>query len=185
MSAARVSLIVLAVSILTLSTSFAQPAGPGVPRGKAAPAAGPGFRGTGGTGSSPISKQFQLDAIKDQLSLSDDEWKALSPKVEKAIDAKLKLNTGAGMNWTSSNGSKPAFQASTARPDTPAGKAMQDVREAAADEAASSEELVKRIAAVREARKKARADYEAAQQELNDALTPRQQAVLMTLGVIE
>jgi hypothetical protein len=41
------------------------------------------------------------------------------------------------------------------------------------------------MAAVRDARKTARADYDAAQKELIDAVTARQQAILMTLGVVE
>jgi hypothetical protein len=77
------------------------------------------------------------------------------------------------------------FQASTARVDTAPGRAMQDVRDAVADEKASKEQLTAKIAAVRKARQKARADYEAAQRELADAVTPRQLAVLMTLGVVE
>jgi hypothetical protein len=41
------------------------------------------------------------------------------------------------------------------------------------------------MAVVRDAKKIARADYEAAQKELIYATTPRQQAILMTLGVVE
>ena len=38
---------------------------------------------------------------------------------------------------------------------------------------------------MRKARQKARADYDAAQQALLGALTPRQEAILMTLGVLD
>ena len=80
---------------------------------------------------------------------------------------------------------KPAYKPSAAQPDTFAGKAMQNVRDAVADKDASDEALATKMAAVREARKKARAEYEAAEKELIAAVTPRQQAVLMTLGVVE
>jgi hypothetical protein len=162
---------------------------PAVVKAQPAPAPGQGrqgqFRGTGGVGFNGKSPGDQLAAIRSLIDASDDEWKAMSPKVEKVIQAKREMSTGAGMNWTSSNNAKPVFQASTARVDTAPGRAMQDVRDAVADEKASKEELTAKIAAVRKARQKARADYEAAQRELADAVTPRQLAVLMTLGVVE
>jgi hypothetical protein len=41
------------------------------------------------------------------------------------------------------------------------------------------------MTAVRDARKAARTEFETAQKELIEAITPRQQAILMTLGVVE
>jgi hypothetical protein len=141
--------------------------------------------GSGGIGFNGKSPGDQLAAIRSMMDVSDDEWKAMAPKIEKVIHAKRETATGAGMNWTSSNNAKPVFQASTTRVDTAPGRAMQDVRDAAVDEKATKEELTAKIAAVRKARQKARADYEAAQQSLADAVTPRQLAVLMTLGIVE
>jgi len=146
-----------------------------------------GGAGGGGAGAafSQTHRQEMLDALKEKLEMSDDDFKALSPKIEKALDAKQKMSTGAGMNWSSMNGGKLVYKVSEAKVDSEPGKAMQDVREAVADKEMSNEEVAKKIAAVREAREKTKADFEAAQKELSDALTPRQQAVLMTLGVIE
>jgi hypothetical protein len=166
--------------LLLIEPTTAQPVAPG--RGPGGAQAG---RGAAGAGFNAKHAQDQLAALKGYLELGEDEWKVLSPKIEKVFLAKQKTNTGAGMNWTSSNNAKPAFQPSNAKPDTAAGKAMRDVRDAVADQAASDQELVKRMAAVREARQKARAEYEAAQKDLIAAISPRQQAVLMTLGVVE
>jgi hypothetical protein len=141
--------------------------------------------GTGGVGFNGKSPGDQLAAIRSLMDVPDDEWKAMAPKIEKVIQAKREMNTGAGMNWTASNNAKPVFQASTARVDTAPGRAMQDVRDAVADEKASKEELTAKMTSVRKARQKARADYEAAQQALADAVTPRQLAMLMTLGIVE
>jgi len=154
----------------------------------AQPAPGQGQRrvsGTGGVGFNGKSLGDQVAAIRSLMDASDEEWKAISPKIQKVIQAKHEMSTGAGMNWTASNNAKPVFQASTTRVDTAAGRAMQDVRDAVADEKASKEELTAKMAAVRKARQKARADYEAAQQALADVVTPQQLAVLMTLGVVE
>jgi hypothetical protein len=155
----------------------------------AQPAPGPGkqgqFRGSGGVGFNGKSPADQLAAVRSLMDASDDEWKAMTPKLEKVIQAKRETNTGAGMNWTSSNSAKPVFQPSNTKVESAPGRAMQDVRDAVADENATKEDLAAKIAAVRKARQKARADYESAQQALADAVTPRQLAVLMTLGIVE
>ena len=190
MSLGRASAVCV-VSLFLVASTTAQPAGPAPgPGGGLAPPPGPAPRGQGnarvGVGfAGPQQRQKQLEAIKDHIEADDDAWKALSPKVEKVLAARHNTSTGAGMNWTSSNRGPLVVQASAATPDTAAGKAMQQVRDAAADKEAPDQELLRKMAAVREARQKARAEYEAAQKELTDALTPRQQAVLMTLGVVE
>jgi hypothetical protein len=181
MSTISVRAVCFAVVLFAPAFLMAQP-GPGAGPGQARQGQS---RGTGGVGFNGKSPGDQLAAIRGLMDASDDEWKAISPKIDKVIRAKQQMSTGAGMNWTSSNNARPVFQASTARVDTAAGRAMQDVRDAVADEKASKEDLTAKMAAVRKARQKARVDYEAAQQELVDTATPRQLAVLMTLGIVE
>jgi hypothetical protein len=142
-------------------------------------------RGAGGVGFGAPHREDQLDALKEILEAGDEAWKKLSPKVEKVLAAKADMNTGAGMNWTRSNNARPVYKPSAAQPDTVPGKAMQDVRDAAANKDASDQALAEKMAAVRAARKQARGQYEAAEKALIAALTPRQQAILMTLGVVE
>jgi hypothetical protein len=62
---------------------------------------------------------------------------------------------------------------------------MQELRDVAAQPDAPKDALAGRVAAMRKVRQKARADYDAAQQALLGALTPRQEAILMTLGVLD
>src|SRR5688572_1745758 len=175
MSIVKLSAVLLGSFVLIFSTA-AQPA----QRGGAG-----NFRGTAGAGFNAKHTQDQLAAIQEQLGTIDEDWKTLSPKVEKVIVAKQNMNTGAGMNWTASNNAKPTFEASKSKPDTAPGKAMQGVRDALVDDDATAEQLEQKMAAARAARQKARENYEAAQNDLIDEITPRQQAVLMTLGVIE
>jgi hypothetical protein len=185
MSFAKISALLIGSSLL-IASSKAQPAA-----GQLPPNANfkvvVGGAGGGGVGVpfGQTHRQEMLDALKDKLEMSDDDFKALSPKIEKLLDAKQNMSTGAGMGWSSMNGAKPTFKASESKVDTEPGRAMQDVREAAADKEKTDEEIAKKIAAVREAKEKANVEWEAAQKELIDSLTPRQQAVLMTLGVIE
>src|SRR5207249_4961862 len=126
-----------------------------------------------------------LEAIKGQMEASDEEWEKISPKIEKLLDAKHNLSTGAGMSWSSQNGAAAVFKPSNANVDTPAGKAMQEVRAALEDKETPADEITRKLAALQEAIEKARAELATARQELKDALTPRQLAILATLGVME
>ena len=155
------------------------------PAPKDAPPAPQGIQGGGGVGFTGPNQQRQLAMIQQLLNADDAAWQKISPKVEKVLATKQAMSSGAGMNWTARNNQPPVVQASIAKPDTAPGKALQVVRDAVADEKATDDALAKSMAAVRDARKTARADYDAAQKELIDAVTARQQAILMTLGVVE
>lgn len=150
-------------------------------------AAGGNVRGGGGIGFSGPRRAEQLLAIRHLLGADDDDagWKTLSPMVAKVLLAKQNTSSGAGMNWTVSNDAGPVFLPSSAKPDTGPGRAMQDVRAAVADPQASNEQLARTIAAARDARQRARAEYEAAQTDLIAALTARQQAILLTIGLLD
>ena len=161
------------------------PPAPEAPPAPGGPAPAGVLRGNAGVGFAGPHQEMQVAVLKRMLGATDDEWKRLGPNLQKLLDAKRNLSTGAGMNWTTSNNKPAEFKASTARPDSAPGKAMQLVRDALADETIADAELARRMSAVREARKAARTAYEAAEKELLGALTPRQQALLMTLGVVE
>ena len=64
-------------------------------------------------------------------------------------------------------------------------QAMTDLQTAAADVKASPDELKKKVAAVRTARQKARNNFEAAEKELLEMLSPDQEAVLVGLGYLD
>ncbi len=190
MSVIRLSAVCLG-SFLSIATILANPT-PGddnqVPVAAAAGGKPPGgaiHRGSGGVGFGAPHREDQLDALRLILEPAADDWKRISPKLDNLLTAKAKMATGAGMNWTRSHNAKPLYKPSAAQPGTAPGKAMQDVRDVVADVDASNETIAEKMAAVRAARKKARADYEAAEEELIATVTPRQHAILMTLGVVE
>ena len=62
---------------------------------------------------------------------------------------------------------------------------MQEIRDALQDKDTPPEELTKKIDAFKEALDKAKAEVAAAQKDLKDALTPRQQAILATMGFLD
>jgi Spy/CpxP family protein refolding chaperone len=169
------------------ATAFAQPAQARVVKGNA-PGGGGGPGGaqiSGGAGGMMQHRKELLEALQEQLGATDEEWKSLSQKIEKVLDARQKTNTGAGMGWTSRNGGKPSFQPSTSSPDTPTGKAMREVRDVVPNKDTPKEQVAKKLASLRAAKEKAKADLDAAQADLRKSLTPWQEAVLVTLGIMD
>jgi Spy/CpxP family protein refolding chaperone len=63
--------------------------------------------------------------------------------------------------------------------------ALTALNTALADEKSTPEEIQQRVDAVRAARQKAHEELEAAQKDLQLLLTPEQQAVLLTQGVLD
>jgi hypothetical protein len=62
---------------------------------------------------------------------------------------------------------------------------MAELQSTAADAKASPEQIEQKIAAVRKAREKARADLKAAESDLQQLVTPEQEAMLIALGYLE
>ena len=154
--------------------------------GGVAPAPAPGVRAGAGAVDPAQFRQKMLDTIKDKLEATDEQWEALSPKIEKVLDAKRNAGTGAGMSWSSATpGGRAMTSTGGGNVETAPGKAMQEVRAAIDDKDTPAEEITKKLAVMREARDKARAELDAAQKELKAACTPRQEAILVTLGQLE
>jgi hypothetical protein len=153
--------------------------------GGGAPPAG-GVRFGGGPVDPAAFRQKQLDTIKEKMAATDDEWNALSAKIEKVIDAKRDASTGAGMSMTSAVGRGAVVQSTGGgNIGSEPGKAMQELRKSLEDKDASDEELAKKLAAMREARDKARQALADAQKELQSSCNKRQEVVLVTLGILE
>ncbi|HEY7115848.1 MAG TPA: hypothetical protein VH475_04625, partial [Tepidisphaeraceae bacterium] len=71
------------------------------------------------------------------------------------------------------------------REQTAVAKAAAELRAAIDDKSTSPEDINKKLAALRDAREKARAELQAAQKELKDVLSARQEAVLVSSGMLE
>ncbi len=127
-------------------------------------------------------RERYMTSIKEQLKADDDEWKVLSPKIEKLMTAQRDTRGAGGFRGgrPGGGGTPPDNQ-----PTTPVSKASADLRTALENKDTPAEDIAKKLAALREARDKARADLAAVQKELKDVLTQRQEAVLVTMGMLE
>src|SRR5437867_3676371 len=80
-------LVAFVASLALSQAAFAQAGG-----------GGGGGGGFGGGGFDPAQmRQRMMDALKQQLGATDDEWKAIQPKVEKVMEAQRDARSGGGM----------------------------------------------------------------------------------------
>jgi hypothetical protein len=127
--------------------------------------------------------------LKEQLKATDEEWLVLEPKIDKLIRAQQETRAGIRGGQRAGFGGGPSINAPPPPPvdsDTPSEvqEAAEDVREAAADPDLPGAEVSRRLATYRKARDKAREKLDAAEQELRDVLTQRQEAVLTLAGML-
>lgn len=168
--------------LLTCGTALAQNAGGG----------GNGGGGRRGGGGDPAQfRQRMMDRLKEQMGATDDEWKALEPRIQKVMEAQRDARTGGGGGRNGGGGRRGGGGGdSNGNADANANpsevrKAQDSLRAAVDDGNTNPQELASRIKALRDAREKARANLQSAQKELKDLLTQKQEAVLLMFGMIE
>jgi hypothetical protein len=119
-----------------------------------------------------------MNSIKERLGASDDEWKVLQPKIEKIMTAQRDSRGGGFFGRRGNRGGDDQNQSAVQR-------ASQELNQALENKDTSPEDIDKKLAALREAREKARGELQTAQKDLKDVLTKRQEAVLVTMGMLE
>lgn len=132
--------------------------------------------------------------IKEQLGVTDAEWQGLQPKVERVVTAQRESRGGfggfAGMSGRP-RGEEPGARADNRRGprggegESKVAQAQRELRAAVTDKSTPDEEITRKLAALREARAKARAALEEAQKELKSAVTPRQEATLVMMNLLD
>jgi hypothetical protein len=161
-------LAVPAGAMLLFSLAQAQDAQPGQDRG--------GRRGE--------FRQRMLDNLKEELGVSADEWKVMQPKVEKVMTARRDTMGGFGMGPRGRRGGGDQGPQGD-RPESKIAKAQGDLRTTLENKSASADEIQAKLKAMRDVREQARKDLAAAQKDLKEVCTPRQEAVLVLNGMLE
>jgi len=152
---------------------------------------------TGAMPGQPEMRRRAQDQIKAALDVSEADWAKLQPKVEKVTRLQEQLRPRGGPMGRPGGPPMP-----DAQPDAqPAGQSdrrpvaadsasefsekTEMLRSAVDDEQTSDQALAANLAAARAARKKLEAELKTAQEELRKDLTPRQEAALAVLGVLD
>ncbi len=141
-------------------------------------------------------RQRMNERLKTELKASDEEWTVIQPLLEKVQnkirDASPFLRgfgrggrpRNAGANAEGSPGQAAASP--DPRPmhggDSPE---MSALRAALESDSSAPADIQTKLAALRESRKKATADLEAARQDLVKVLTQRQEATLVLIGILD
>jgi hypothetical protein len=133
-----------------------------------------------------------MDSIKERLGASDEEWAAIQPRLQNVIDAQRQAATNTGLGLMAFAGGGRGGAALGGRggrggdqPQSEVARATQELRTALDNESASTEEVARRLTALREARKKSQAELTAARASLRELLTQRQEAELAVAGILE
>lgn len=193
---------VLVVAVLAASTTLAQNAPP--------PNAPPGQE-RGRRFDPEQMRQRMMDYIRGQLGVGDKEWGAIQPALEEVMNLAREAGPagmfGGRRGFFRPEGGPPrgpqgqaqqgaAPQAQGQQPPPPLGeqpqvpqsevaKAAQALRATLDDKNATDEEIKAKMAALRAAREKAKKDLATSREALREMLTPRQEAVLLLMGILE
>ena len=154
-------------------------------------------------------RQRMADRLKSSLKVTDEEWTVLQPLIEKVQtkqrDTMMSRLGGFGGGRRGGDGGNAGSGGSGGSGGTAGGGGgdrdrgnrgdrggdragsaeSQALRAALESESTSNDELKAKLAALREAQKKSAAELAAARDELRKLVTVRQEAVLVTMGILE
>lgn len=121
--------------------------------------------------------------LKESLKASDDEWTVLQPLIEKVQTKQREGMTSrfAGMIGNLFGGRGPGGPGG----DRGGSPESQALRTALENSSVTPEDLKAKLTALRESRKKAEAEMVAAREDLRKVVSVRQEAVLVSMGVLE
>ncbi|MCU0914740.1 MAG: hypothetical protein MUC88_09275 [Planctomycetes bacterium] len=149
-------------------------------------------------------RQRMMEGMKRRLEVDDQAWKVMEPRLQKVMQLNMQMNSGRGgmmgmfggmrgrggpeggpqggpqgdrrgpMGPMGPMGDQTALQKETAK--------LQTLLES---ESTSADEIKKQLTVVRQAREKAKQELAAAQQDLKQILTVKQEALLVTMGQLD
>ena len=131
-----------------------------------------------------------MDRMRENLGANDDEWKVLQPKIEKVFTARNDARFGGGFGgggrgMRGGGGPGGAGGGGDNQPQSAVGQATQDLRRTLENKDASADEISAKLKALRDAREKAQGELATAQKELKEVLTQRQEATLVSFGMLD
>lgn len=177
----------LVLSTNNLSAQDNPPGGQGGERG------GRDRGGPGGGGGDPAQfQQMRLDRFREAAAIKDDtEWKAIEPLVAKVMDAQRDALAGFGRGGFGRGGQGGGGGGNNDQgggqrrggfgQPSPEAEALQK----AIESKASKDELKSAMAKVRTAKKDKEAKLTKAQEDLKKVLSTEQEAVALTMGLVQ
>ena len=132
-------------------------------------------------------QEMRLNRTKERLAASEEEWQVLKPKIEKVWTAQAAANPMSGMFGGRGRGGDGGGDrgGNDNRQRSAAETAARELRDTLENKEAAADQIAAKLAALREARAKAKGELESAQKDLKEVLTPRQEAVMVSLGTLD
>ena len=142
-------------------------------------------RGGGPGGNAADFMARMNDRLKTSLKVTDEEWTVLKPLVEKVQTAQREAGAGRGFGGRGPGGPGGGADANAPADTRPGAAESTALRTALDSDSTSADDLKAKLAAVRAVRKKGAADLAVAREELKKVVTVRQEAVLVSMGILE
>ena len=121
------------------------------------------------------------ERLKASLKVTDEEWAVMQPLIEK-VQTKQRDAMGSRFGGGRRGGDSNSGNSGPTRPGEAESNAL---RTAVENEGTSPEEIKAKLAAVRNQRQKATAELTQAREELKKVVTVRQEATLVSMGILE
>lgn len=192
-----IGVVACVLALVVGGLCFAQPpqGGQGGQRGQR------GQGGPGGQGFDPAQmRQRMMDRWKEDLGADDDAWKVIEPRLTKVMELSRDTMAGGrggmfgamgGRGGRTANqgpggqqGNRPQFPGQQDRPPTAVETATEALTTTLENQSASADTIKQQLTALRAAREKAKQELAAAQQDLRQILTVRQEAVLVVRNML-
>lgn len=168
----------LVLAMVTFIYSQNEPARPDMPsQAPEARSNNPDRRGGG------EFRQRMIERIKQALSVSEEEWTVIQPRLEKVQTLQMQVRGGMMMAWAGRGGRGGGNGAEAS--STPVGKAVQELTTLLEDRSVAPEQIEIKLQALRTAREMAKKELATAQAELCELLTQRQEAELVVRGLLD
>jgi hypothetical protein len=134
-------------------------------------------------------RQQMMDRMKQALGATDEEFAAISPKLQQVMDLSRDASGRGGRmrirgGQNGQNG-QPTQATPSAQPLSPVRQAAADLRAVTQNKDSKPEEIKAKLDAYRQAKAQAKVQLAAAQQELKGLLTQRQEATLVEMGLLD
>ncbi len=125
--------------------------------------------------------QLRVSQLQVFLGATDEEWSLLKAKIDRIESLRREAEgQGGGNNGNGGNGGANGNQPQYSRV-----QALHHSLQGAFFAGASSDELKQNLSALRDARVRAREALQNAQRELIDLVTPRQESLLVVMGILD
>jgi hypothetical protein len=152
---------------------------------------GPGGQQGAGFGQGQQSEQMQTminQRLKQLMGSTDDEWAVIGPKVLKIYSLMSSQSRGLQMRSLMGNGNQGNTQTRGGGNKTSSStgeKSLEELQTLLASDTTTAIQLKNKVSDIRKEKEKAKQELAKAQKDLCELLTAKQEAILISVGLLE